>query len=784
MKTKFLLLTLFFLFSFHSAFALPIPDDIDITVAADGSGDYTTIQDAIDAVPTNSSTYTLIYIKNGTYEEPLDIASNQVKVILYGEDELGVIITYATEEVEDLATLTVNAKEFIAYNLSIVNTAGSTYGPAQALRQETDKLIFVNCRIIGNQDTFRNRVGRSYFKNCYFEGTVDFIFGDGTCIFEDCDLYSKGGTAITAASTKEYVDFGYIFRNCRVSAASGVSTYLGRPWREYAAVAFINCELPDNIKSEGWYNWGDEAKEETSRYAEYMNYGPGADPDSRVDWANMMVKTEADNYETLEVLKNTASSSSVVDNWNPYKVLANTGIVNLSVDGDGYGINEGGNGGTEVEVTTETDLRTYATSDDKYVISVSGNIELTEDLNIGSNTTITGVNEESGISGYALNIKDETKNVIVKYLNISNSDGNGISISNSKNVFISHISFSDCADELCSISEGADSVTVSWCRFYYSDSDNDGYGLLANGSSSTDSEHQLNLTMHHNWWYKKLQQDLPAATNTNLHLYNNYWNCIDNTSGTAAKSNTELYLERNYYSYLTDPCFNESDGLIYTHDNEYDNCSGTASTATESISSPEYYYMLSPSTDDIPEIVTARAGNVWEEPDTYTLKTNSGGNGSVSPAGTNTYNFGTLVTIEAEPDDNYTFYIWMGDTTGDSSKVTLYMEEDFSVTAIFTEQEDEVEVIDSTSSLLQSTSNNIVIYPNPSENGTFYIPMNNYQTGNYLATIYNSQGKLIQQAFLYTNKNTIEIDTDLSSGFYYLNISGADLNTTQKIVVL
>jgi len=309
-----------------TAWAGEKPSFASIVVAKDSTGNYTTIQEAINAVPNFCNERTTIYIKNGVYEETLNVASSKKNLTLWGEDSAKVVVTYKTEKTKDLATIQVYSLGFIAYNLTIENTSGPTYGPAQAIRQESDKSIYLNCRIIGNQDTYRNSRVRSYAYGCHIEGTVDFIFGDGTIVFENCHLYSKGGSALTAASTKDYVPFGYVFRNCKIDIQSGKSTCLGRPWGDYAAVAYLNCELPKGINAVGWDNWGKPAREATSRFREYKNTGAGADTTRRVRWARQLSDTEAADYATLNVLKTTYSTSKTIDNWNPYADLQSAGL--------------------------------------------------------------------------------------------------------------------------------------------------------------------------------------------------------------------------------------------------------------------------------------------------------------------------------------------------------------------------------------------------------------------------------------------------------------------------
>lgn len=745
----------------------------DLVVTGDGSGDFTTIQGAVNAAPNNSSNYTVIYIKEGTYNEPVSISSSKKNIVLYGESNVGTIITYATEKTQDLATLTVNGEGFIAYNLSIVNTAGPTYGPAQAVRQEADKSVYLNCRIIGNQDTYRTGYMRSYSRNCYYEGTVDFIFGDGKVVFENCVLYSKGGSALTAASTKDYSDFGYVFKNCRVISKSGTTTHLGRPWREYAAVAFINTELPDEIVDAGWHNWGQPDREATSRFAEYNNYGPGATVESRVDWATMMTEVEASEYSTLNVLKSTYSSSPVTDNWNPYHVIEKANISGLLIEGDGYGMNEGGNGGTVVTVTTESDLRKYATSDQKYVVQISGMIKLNSRLDVGSNTTIVGLDENSGISGSSFHLSNENKNIIIKYLNITNPSGDGISVWNAQRVFISHVDFYDCGDGSCDINRGSDSVTLSYCRFYYPTQADHRFTMIADGHMTWDDNgvviaygNKLNLTLHHNWWDEKSDQRMPSASNTNAHMYNNYWSCTGNYYCSNARHETEFYSENNYYDGVKNPVYaGEADGKIFTKNNTYNNCTGTTSPGTDDVFIPTYAYDVT-TTSYVPEVVKARAGNTGylteEKIEIYELTVGisdqSTGTGFVNPMGVSEYSSGSEVTLEATPALNSQFVGWVGDIESTENPLNLEIYSDQEVLAKFEKTLDVRDLNDS------------IIYPNPSK-GTFKVKMGNDKEAT--VTIYNMAGVLLYQED-YTSKNgIINVSVDLGSGMYILNVSNS-----------
>ncbi|MCX2680002.1 pectinesterase family protein [Galbibacter sp. EGI 63066] len=308
----------------------------DYIVAEDGSGDFTTVQDAFDAIQYNSTERIDVYVKNGTYKEVITLDQNKNNVSLIGESAEGVLLTYDNYNGKDnpktgetygttnSASFFIYGENFYAYNITFENSAG-TVGQALAISIRGDyggdKAVFNNCRFLGNQDTLFGSEGRQYFVNCYIEGTTDFIFGSSTAFFDNCDLYTKGGSAITAASTEEYVDYGYVFNSCQISGTGNDITTLGRPWRPYATVAFINTEMSASIKPAGWDNWGDEENETTARYSEYISTGAGAYPDQRVDWMKFLIDEEVESYTLTNVLKTTYSESPVVDNWNPLETI-------------------------------------------------------------------------------------------------------------------------------------------------------------------------------------------------------------------------------------------------------------------------------------------------------------------------------------------------------------------------------------------------------------------------------------------------------------------------------
>ena len=312
---------LFAILGFGSSdlYAQQQPQDT-IVVARDGTGKYRTVQEAVESVRAFMDYTVTIYIKKGTYKEKVVIPSWVKNVELVGESAENTVITYDDHaNINKMGTfrtytVKVEGNEITFKNLTIENNA-APLGQAVALHTEGDRLKFINCRFLGNQDTIYTGAERTrlLFADCYIEGTTDFIFGPATALFENCEIYSKRDSYITAASTPKDVEFGYVFKNCKLTASSDVKrVYLGRPWRPYAATAFLNCEFGKHIRTEGWHNWSNPENEKTARYAEYGNTGEGAAVDGRVKWSKQLSKKEAGQY----IIQNMFKEGSV---WNPDK---------------------------------------------------------------------------------------------------------------------------------------------------------------------------------------------------------------------------------------------------------------------------------------------------------------------------------------------------------------------------------------------------------------------------------------------------------------------------------
>lgn len=282
------------------------------TVAKDGSGDFTSIQAALDACKSFPYERITIFIKNGVYYEKVLVPAWNTKISLVGESRAQTVITYddyfkkinrGRNSTFYTATLRVDGNDFRAENLTIENGAGPV-GQAIALHVEADRCTFVNCRVLGNQDTMylAGEGFRDYFENCSIEGTTDFIFGEATAMFEKCTLLSKGNSYITAASTPKGVPFGFVFMDCKLTAEAGVNkVYLGRPWRDYANTVYLRCWLGDHILPQGWGDWGSERARKEAFYAVYNNKGPGANPQSRASWTHQLTAKQAKEYTVKNI---------------------------------------------------------------------------------------------------------------------------------------------------------------------------------------------------------------------------------------------------------------------------------------------------------------------------------------------------------------------------------------------------------------------------------------------------------------------------------------------------
>lgn len=294
----------------------------DFVVAQDGSGDFFTVQEAIDAVPDfRKGVRTTILVRKGIYKEKLVVPESKINVSLLGQE--GTVLSYddyadkpnrfgENKGTSGSSSCYIYAPDFYAENITFENSSGPV-GQAVACFVSADRVYFKNCRFFGYQDTLYTygKGVRQYFEDCYIEGTVDFIFGWSVAVFNRCHIHSKGNGYVTAPSTDKGQKYGYVFYDCKLTADSGVdNVYLSRPWRPYAQAVFIHCELGRHILPAGWNNWGNKANEKTAFYAEYESRGEGANPRVRASFSHQLRGMEG--YKMEDVLEG-------LDGWNPVK---------------------------------------------------------------------------------------------------------------------------------------------------------------------------------------------------------------------------------------------------------------------------------------------------------------------------------------------------------------------------------------------------------------------------------------------------------------------------------
>lgn len=328
----------FFIFSLVliSLLSFKANDDKTIIVSKDGKGNFTTIQQAIDAVEDGTLVRTKIIIRPGTYREKIIVSATKSPISLMGEKAENTTLVYSDHASKQntegknigttgSSTLFIFSDNFSAKNITFQNDAGPV-GQAVAVLTTGDKIAFENCKFLGFQDTLylkgaqdlqdQSKVSRNYFKNCYIEGTTDYIFGAGTAVFENCTIYSKNNASyVTAASTPQGNQFGFVFINCNLTGnAASNSVYLGRPWRPFAKIVYISCAIDSTIKKEGWHNWSKPETEKTTFYGEYNSKGIGADISKRVSWSHQLTKKESKKYTAKNIL-------SGKDKWDYLKAL-------------------------------------------------------------------------------------------------------------------------------------------------------------------------------------------------------------------------------------------------------------------------------------------------------------------------------------------------------------------------------------------------------------------------------------------------------------------------------
>ncbi|MBD7911863.1 pectinesterase family protein [Clostridium cibarium] len=317
---------------FGSVVSAKTSDIKKIVVSKDGGGDYTTVQEAINAVPDNNTSWYIINIRNGVYKEVIRVPENKKFISLIGENAEKTVLTYdncnsVSGTTEDCASTVLEGDDFFAKNITFENSFdynNSQLKNKQAVACEPmgDRQVFVNCRFTGYQDTLYVRKGRQYFQDCYITGHTDFIFGASTAVFKNCEINSKykEGASVTAPSTLTESKIGLVFLDCKLTSDPNQpanSVYLGRPWHPSyvkdpvcSSATFIRCDLGEHINVNGWTKMKN-VDPSTERLSEYKNFGRGAVINS---FRPQLTKLEAKQYKIKNILKEN-------DSWNPEKVI-------------------------------------------------------------------------------------------------------------------------------------------------------------------------------------------------------------------------------------------------------------------------------------------------------------------------------------------------------------------------------------------------------------------------------------------------------------------------------
>ena len=574
-----------------------------LTVSKDGSGDYTTVQAAIDAVAEGETA--TIMVKAGTYEGMVKVGLRtkpSTKCIsLIGEGMDKTIITAANgknnigsgKDVRDYATLGVFAPDFYAQDICIQNTGGKTAGQALALHMDGDRSTFYRCKITGYQDTHRTKKGvRSYYKECVIEGATDYIYAGGTCWFEHCTLNCVAGGYITAPEDITYyttasdgttkIWLGFIFNECTVTKASGVSdksVSLGRCWgAEKCGSMFLNCQLNNIIKAAGWETMGgnDGTK---SYYAEYKskNGTALADVSNRISWSHQLTDADYEKVNTWAKVDaaccaiNTSLTAfdpeSVIEahkTTDDYAPVENKLLAFPTARGFGKYVS-GGRGCKVVEVTNlEDDPKNPSEGSLRWALTVAGkenativfrvsgvikiqpNAQKVRDLRANlKNVTIAGQTapgEGILIRGGKMNFGG-SDNLIIRNLRFRIGDideadlakptdsrfikGAGFGLENAKNVIIDHCCFGWSGEENMTMYDNH-FTTVQWCIVHeglYDAGHQKGNRSYANQWGGSPATYHHNLLAHN--YNRSSRLNGASSTTEDRNVFMEYFNNVN-----------------------------------------------------------------------------------------------------------------------------------------------------------------------------------------------------------------------------------------------------------------
>jgi len=604
-------------------------------VDADGSGTYTTVQDAVDAVGTGNDSRVVITIAPGTYRETVTVpqdkpyisfagtGSSASDVLIVGDHSAG---EYGTS---GSATVFIYGDDFTASNLTISNDFDETTTEdghqAVALKVGADRAVFSNVEVLGDQDTLLINSDRSYFVDSYIEGTVDFIFGSGTAVFDSCDIYEKRDTGgpITAAKTDADNDYGFLIYRSDITGATDATTQFGRPWGPDAQVVVRESTLSSSIRTSApWTDMSSNSWQD-ARFYEYDNTGAGAGTNSNrpqlsssaaADYTPQKYLAGDDNWAPVGQLVPTAGGT---DDSSDSGSDSSDGMT-WSDEADGFASTEGGTtggaAGETVTVSSYDDLVSYATSADPYVIRISGTITVAQygyEIPVTSDKTLIGVGDTGEIKNGGIILKAGVSNVIVRNLTIGETamadddpddklyDYDGIQMDTADHVWIDHNTFTNINDGMIDSRKDTTDLTVSW-------------NVLADhnktfGIGWTDNV-TARITIHHNWIHDTNQRN-PSVDNVALaHLYNNYLQDVT-SYGNNARGETKMVVENSYFDTVKNPYYAGDDTASVSQSGSICvSCTGQQETTGTTFKPSDYYDYTLDAAADVPELVSTYAG--------------------------------------------------------------------------------------------------------------------------------------------------------------------------------
>jgi uncharacterized repeat protein (TIGR02543 family) len=612
--------------------------DVTKVVAQDGSGDYLTVQAAFNAVPANYTGKWTIFVKNGVYYEKLLLASTKINVILVGQNKDSTILTYddyadrygsGNPGTSGSYSVAIDASDFMARNITFQNTYSPQPGvsgtQAVALRTQGDRHQFINCRILGYQDTYYtwggSGTGRTYHKDCFIEGTVDFIFGRNIVVFDNCTIHEiRNGATITAGATDVSSLYGYVFRNCSIITDpigyDGVpitTSYLGRPWQGSPRTVFINSYEPSSLVPAGWQSWNVTP----GLYAEYNCYGPGSATGGRVAWSSQLSGPVAATYSLSNIFaRSSASSSLILYDWMPDSAATNLPLAIRLTSSAGANGSITPSGATNI-IYGGSQTYTITPDANHHVADV-----LVDGVSVGAVTSHT-------IAGATSNHSISATFAIDTYTITATTGGNG-SITPSGSVVVNY---------------GADQqFTFTPDPGYHVDS------VFVDGGyvDSTSSYTFVNVTANHS-----------ISSTFLVNPPNQFTLTITAVNGTVTRNpNAPTYDSASTVHMTANPA------VGYHFVNWTDDLTSS--------SNPDSIIMNSNKS------VTANFAI-----NTYTLDVTATNGTVVLNPPTGPYNHGTVVTLTATPAPGYHFGGWTGSLTGSNNPDSIVMDGNKSVTATF-----------------------------------------------------------------------------------------------------